>query len=193
MYFNCRLCGRALRSEESQKVGYGPVCAKKVLEEGMLHLQDKHEYIKEEIVYCLFNMGDDQGALSILNDALKENQGFAEAYFYRAAIYEKQGDVPQALLDISKAIEYNPNRVEFYISRGNTYNKQGKLIEALADYNKVVELDPNYATAYDNLAVTYYQLKQYDKAWVNLRKLEQLGSYSAERISMLKRALNQVK
>jgi len=56
------------------------------------------------------------------------------------------------------------------------YNNQGQFTVAISDYDKAIEMDPRYAAAYINRAVVYYELGQYDKAWGDVHKAEELGA-----------------
>jgi len=96
-------------------------------------------------------------------------------YNKRGTIEDSHGNYPQAVLNYTKAIALNPNIAEFYLNRGNANNKQGKLWQALEDYDKAISLKPDYTAAYMDLAVTYYQLKEFNRSWVSLRKVEELG------------------
>jgi Tfp pilus assembly protein PilF len=54
---------------------------------------------------------------------------------------------------------------------------------------EAIEINPNYTDALNNRAFSYFQLKEYDKAWEDLRKAEKLGSVANHELI---RALKQV-
>ena len=45
----------------------------------------------------------------------------------------------------------------------------------MIEYNKAIDINPQFAEAYNNRAIIYYSLKQFDKAWADVRKAEELG------------------
>jgi len=107
--------------------------------------------------------------------AIEINPNFTDAYYNRGNANARQGNFTQSLLDYSKTIELNPNYENAYNNRGNIFNLQGNLSQALSDYNKALELNPFNEKAYFNLALVYYHLKEYDRAWGYVRKIEALG------------------
>ena len=48
--------------------------------------------------------------------------------------------------------------------------------QSIADFSKVIDIYPNDPAAYGNRAFSYYQIKEYDKAWADIRKIQSLGS-----------------
>lgn len=48
--------------------------------------------------------------------------------------------------------------------------------QAISEFTKAIEINPNYADAYDSRANAYYKSKEYDKAWADVHKAEELGT-----------------
>jgi tetratricopeptide (TPR) repeat protein len=48
--------------------------------------------------------------------------------------------------------------------------------EAVSDYSKALEINPRFALGYQNRAEAYYHLKDYDRAWKDVHKAQELGA-----------------
>jgi lipoprotein NlpI len=46
---------------------------------------------------------------------------------------------------------------------------------ALSDFNKAIEIFPGYAWAYLNRGIAYYHMEEYDEAWEDVHKAQNLG------------------
>ena len=100
---------------------------------------------------------------------------FAQAYNNRGVVLAQQGRREEALQDFSRAVDLNPNDPQAFFNRGQTLAKEEKLHEAVNDLSRAIVLKPEYGKAYNLRAVAYYHLKEYDKAWADVRKAEELG------------------
>jgi len=143
-----------------------------------------------------FNLGFNnvkQGNLSqaILEftKAIEMNPGYADAYNNRGVAYAKQGNFNQAAADYNKAIEINPNDANAYLNRGRVYDIQDNILQAVSFYTKAIEINPNYAEAYYSRGRAYYMEKEYDKAWMDVHRVEELGeTVTPELLNALKKA-----
>jgi len=73
-------------------------------------------------------------------------------------------------------LKKSPHSARANNNHGLVMDERGEFAQAIADYNHVIAIKPDAVSPYKNLAVVYYQLKQYDKAWDNVHKVEGLGS-----------------
>jgi len=101
-------------------------------------------------------------------------QGAQELYD-KAKDYLNKGMYDQAIGELTKAIQIDPNFAEAYCLRGNLYRNKSDLASAIPDYSKSIELDPNNGEVYYYRAICYYFTKEYDKAWDDVHKAENLG------------------
>jgi len=108
--------------------------------------------------------------------AIETDPNLAEAYNNRANIYFKLGDLSGAIADYTKAVDLKPGYEDAYYNLGFAYYKQGNLPQAIFNYSKAIEINPKDTVAYDNRAIIYYQLKEYDKAWEDVHKMQVLGT-----------------
>jgi tetratricopeptide (TPR) repeat protein len=112
---------------------------------------------------------------SLWNDALSKYPYSALIYSRRGFTYDQQGNLLQTISDYTKAIEIEPNYAHLYNNRGVAYGKQGNLPQAVFDFTNAIEINPNYAKAYYNRGGSYFMAKDYDKAWIDVHKAEELG------------------
>jgi tetratricopeptide (TPR) repeat protein len=52
---------------------------------------------------------------------------------------------------------------------------KGNLDKAIVDFGKAIEIDPSNARPYNNRGFCYFLKKDYDKAWDDVDKVEELG------------------
>ena len=100
----------------------------------------------------------------------------ASGYINRANAYVQVGRYNLALADGGRAIELAPDSPDAYTNRGNAYLLAGRHDLAIGDYNRAIEIDPSSATAYKNRAIACYYLKQYARAWADLKTSLELGA-----------------
>jgi len=136
---------------------------------------------------------DNAQALADFNKAIGIDPNYSEAYYHRGIFYyRKMGDFTKAMSDFDKEIELNPDHANSYYYRGTLYEKKDNGIletlhkwmgqadtsnetKALSDYNKAIEVNPADRQAYLERAMCYSSLKEFDKAWADIHKVEQSG------------------
>ena len=62
-----------------------------------------------------------------------------------------------------------------YYKRGVTYDDKAYYYKAISEFTKAIHIDPSYAMAYYNRSITYFLKKDYDNAWNDIYKLQELG------------------
>jgi tetratricopeptide (TPR) repeat protein len=114
--------------------------------------------------------GNTQAALAALNQSIKAQPNYAEAYAERGSVYLDMQNYKAALEDFNQAIRLAPNQWNIYnnraIARFNLKDLQG----AIADYDRAIQIKPN-AISYYNRGNTYSRagneqnaIADYDKA-----------------------------
>ena len=98
-----------------------------------------------------------------------------EAIYTMAYCLAQIGNDGEAIINYTKTIELNPKAVNAYINRALTYEKQNKSQLALQDLNQAIDIDPSNSYAYSVRAYVYESLKNYDRAWADIKKVEKLG------------------
>lgn len=79
-------------------------------------------------------------ALILLNKVLEENPKNADAYYYKASIYDIQKKYQQAIDNYKKSLEYNPNQDVTYYLIAIDYENLNSPKTALGYYKKFLEL-----------------------------------------------------
>jgi tetratricopeptide (TPR) repeat protein len=94
--------------------------------------------------------GKRQMAFATINQAIRLQPNYAEAYFIRENLYyssssaNKQG----SLMDLNRAIQLNPQLIGAFLNRGSTRYDLGDKQGALTDYNRAIQLNPQFASAF---------------------------------------------
>jgi tetratricopeptide (TPR) repeat protein len=86
--------------------------------------------------------------LHFLNEAIRLNPGFAEAYSNRAVLSGERGDIEGALLDSERAVYLQPKNPEVLYNRGLARCHIGNYADAVQDLNAAISLKPDFAEAY---------------------------------------------
>ncbi len=81
-----------------------------------------------------------QGAIVAFTEAIKQDPGYAYAYFYRGSDYFYVGNKTAALADFNQTLNLNPNFALAYLRRGSTYYALGNKQAARQDYLRAAKL-----------------------------------------------------
>ena len=123
------------------------------------------------------SFGPAQRALNIIKDVTDQkiaNQGAIN--YFKGIAHALKGQHEQAIPYYNKAIEINPGFASAYCSRGVSFAEGARQYdEAISDYNKALEINPGFAKAIALRGYAYYSKGEYDKAWVDVHKLQSLG------------------
>ena len=122
---------------------------------------------------------DIKNALRGLDRAIRINNKYAEAYYQRGNIKNKQSNYTEALMDYDKAIEIDPKYYDAYISRGTLRKDFFNDYEgAEIDYKTAVQLKPEATEAYYGMSQIKYFLMDYRKAINLLDKCIAIDSFN---------------
>ena len=103
-------------------------------------------------------------AIEYLNNAIKLQPDYSEAYNNRGAAYDNLGQQQRAIKDYSVAIRLQPDYSEAYNNRGNAYFNLGHHQRAIDDYDEAIRLESDDAAAYYNRGNAYRKIGQYQRA-----------------------------
>ena len=160
------------------------------------------KYVQPYLNRALINMmkGSIEQAISDANKAIEIDPNIAAAHYILGLAYANGNNMKYAISEYTKAIKINPNYIEAYMNRGlayaynitakfkgdpnspNAYGSIGiSLLDrkgfdhAIADCNKAIELSPKYAEAHLVRARVCILANNFDKAWADVHKAEELG------------------
>jgi tetratricopeptide (TPR) repeat protein len=81
-----------------------------------------------------------------LDEAIKLDQGLADAYWQRGVLRSRQGAVRDAIADLTRALALRPTRYEAHAALADAYYDLGQEPLALREWAKAVESQPDQAT-----------------------------------------------
>jgi tetratricopeptide (TPR) repeat protein len=81
-----------------------------------------------------------------LAEALRLDQGLADAYWQRGVLRQRQGAAKDAIADLSKALELRPTRYEAHASLADAYYDLGKEQQALGEWQLAIQAQPDNGT-----------------------------------------------
>jgi len=88
-------------------------------------------------------------ALDHINNALRENDQLAQAYFLKGYIFKELGDTVLAKSSFQTATEVNPNHFEAFMELGSLYSYENDPL-AIDYFETALQINPNSAEAYYN-------------------------------------------
>jgi tetratricopeptide (TPR) repeat protein len=91
---------------------------------------------------------DVDGQLADLDEAIRLNPRFDQAFGYRGLARWENDDESGAIADWDEAIRLNPAQVKAFHSRGVFERLSGDLERALADFDEAIRLDPGFSFPY---------------------------------------------
>jgi tetratricopeptide (TPR) repeat protein len=86
------------------------------------------------------NYTDQKKAIEYLNNAIKLNPSYADAYNDRGIAYTQLGQYQRAIEEYNEAIRLKPDNVDTYNNRGASYLKQGNKNLGCRDLQKACVL-----------------------------------------------------
>jgi tetratricopeptide (TPR) repeat protein len=109
---------------------------------------------------------DTVGALTSLQEGLKEYPGNGTLLVEVINIYLNANQVDEALKYLNIAIDQDPKNASYHFAKGTLYDKLQNPDEAVKSYEKAIEYKDDYFDAYYNLGALYYNkgVKQIDVA-----------------------------
>jgi cellulose synthase operon protein C len=81
-----------------------------------------------------------------LAEALRIDQGLADAYWQRGVLRQRQGAARDAIADLTKALELRPSRNEAHAALADAYFDLGKEQQALAEWQLAIQAQPDNST-----------------------------------------------
>jgi len=96
--------------------------------------------------------------------------------YFKGITHAFKGKWAEAIVEYGKALELNPRYPMIFNARGIAYDaSKDQSDKALSDFNKAIELNPRYAMAYHNRALAYFFMNNFEKAWEDVDKAQDMG------------------
>ncbi|XP_018401543.1 PREDICTED: RNA polymerase II-associated protein 3 isoform X2 [Cyphomyrmex costatus] len=122
-------------------------------------------------------------------DEFQKDHNKAIGYKQQGNDFVKQKKWDKAVASYSEAIKLFPYDAIFYANRALCYLKQDRLYSAEADCTSAILLDKTYVKAYHRRVTARLELKQFDAALEDVKKITDLEPYTKETEILL----NQIK
>ena len=107
-----------------------------------------------------------------------------------ALVYYQQRDLKNAKELIIEAIKLQPNYINGLLNLAIIYNKLGNYVKARDILVKLIKKEPQLAVAYFQLSGVQMNLRENEKALMNLQKAADLGH---EKAMLLLKGINKSK
>ncbi|MBN9382114.1 MAG: tetratricopeptide repeat protein [Chitinophagaceae bacterium] len=133
-----------------------------------------------EEVQLLHSQGRYQKMIVLLNDAILEDDTYAEFYFYRGVAWFSNKTYDTAIEDFTKVIALRPDYFRAWLNRGISWSFKQQPNKAIPDLTRAMELRPGHASSYQYLGVAWSDKKEYDTAIGYFDKAIELRPDNAE-------------
>lgn len=114
---------------------------------------------------CHRNLGSNQRALEILQEAVSKNDMYVHAFQEMGMVHVQLGDFDEALKAFNRAIEISPSNPARYEQVGEILMRHEKFAEAETHLMKAVRLELVYPVLYEQLGKALFAQKKIDKAY----------------------------
>jgi tetratricopeptide (TPR) repeat protein len=118
--------------------------------------------------------GDFETAFKYVNDALRIDDKFRDAYVLKGSMYKTQGNTKFALSSYQTAVQVDPDFFMGHLNIGWLLSEMEDHVLALEYYKNALELDPESINAYYGVAKSYQDMGQFDEAQAYYRQLLQV-------------------
>jgi len=146
-----------------------------------LTIYPKDKFILVNKAVALYKKGNLKDALEIFNKLIKEDIGFAPAYYNLADIYYSVEEYSKAADFYSKAIEFDPGDIRSKTNLGVVYVKTGSYNKAIDLFKEVLEINPDSPESHFNLGVIYSDyFFDKEKALFHYSKYLEINPYGSD-------------
>jgi tetratricopeptide (TPR) repeat protein len=108
-------------------------------------------YRKRERALVLMGKDDFNGALPLLDEALRDDGSFHQLYIDSAYAAYRLGDLQGARLRLLEVIKKDRNLYLAHDLLGRVYEREGRIDKALKEYNRALSINPGFTYSRDAL------------------------------------------
>ncbi|MBW7867137.1 MAG: tetratricopeptide repeat protein [Brumimicrobium sp.] len=143
--------------------------------EYILSISPKNPQVLVDLANTYSLTGDFKTAFKYINDALRIDERYRDAYVLKGSIYRVMEKYDLALSSYQTALQMDPNFFMGQLETGWLLTQMEKHDLALEYYQNAVELQPNNINAIYGVAKSYQDLANYDEALFHYRKLAKVS------------------
>lgn len=140
----------------------------------VLSVKENNPAVLVELANTYSLTGDFETAFKFVNDALRIDDKFRDAYVLKGSMYKTQGNNKLALSSYQTAVQLDPDFFMGHLNIGWLLTEIEDHTLALEYYRNAVDLDPQSVNAYYGIAKSYQDLEEFDEAQSYYRQLLQV-------------------
>ena len=127
-----------------------------------------------------YRTGHFRQALSLANQAIKQNPKDAQGFLVRGWLYELNRQHHRAIKDYNEVLSLDPLAVDAYNRRGSEYFKLGNIEKSIADFDKAINLDPKQEPYHWQRGISYYYAGRYQEGRDQFQSHQRVNSNDVE-------------
>ena len=129
------------------------------------------------------NYNDPKKAIEYLNNAIRLQPNYANAYNIRGISYTKLEQYQRAIEDFNETIRLKPDFTNAYVNRGVAYALLLQYQRAINDFNKAIRLKPDNVNAYNSRGYVYFKQSNKKLGCQDAKKACNLGDCKLSELS----------
>jgi tetratricopeptide (TPR) repeat protein len=122
------------------------------------------ERVRLALSHFYMNVGRDEDALKILQQAIDLNAKYVDVYVSLSKIYFERGLLDEAMTALQKGLAVAPTSKKLLDNIGTLYDELGQPELAIQYLRRSIAVAPNYPNSHLNLGVVYAGLEQWSEA-----------------------------
>lgn len=130
-------------------------------------------YVNRGATYA--KLQDYNQAITNLNEGIKYNKNFVNAYNNRSVIYNLRQQFPEALADINTYLQFKKFDANMWYEKSRLHNILGQPNESLQAANTAIKYNNGKGLFYVERCKAYFSLNKFAEAKQDLNKARQMG------------------
>jgi tetratricopeptide (TPR) repeat protein len=122
---------------------------------------------------------DPEKALAYLNEAIRKDAHFAEAFNNRGIAYADLGRWREAIKDYDRAIQLESTLSDAFNNRGTAHANLGETQQSIEDFERAIQLNPGHVRAHYNRGTAYSGQREFRQAISEFDRAIELDSCDA--------------